>query len=420
VQAYLLEVAPGAGSMLVGLVLVLPFLGGAAAAAEPLTLGRAIAIARERSPRLAAAAALVHGAEGAARAAGRLPNPAVELRTENWQPHGGGPLPDHFALLSIPLPVGGRLGAERALADAELGVAGEDRRETSRRMLLDVAARFVGTVGARGLVATLREQRDGLDEAVRILGRRVDEGVAPGSDLAKIEAELGRLDLAAARAALAMQQAADELAVALGAASPVEPATLVEPAPLPLPAGDPATLVAEALERRPDIAAARARLARARRALALERSRAVPDISVEGGWKRTDGENTGVFALAVPLPLSDRNQGAIARAAGEAEAAARELAAVEAEGRAEARSALAAAVALAARAAGAEHALVAPADVVRRAARSALREGGGDVLRLVDAERVATDARREALELRLEAVLAAIRARVALGEEGVE
>jgi len=69
---------------------------------------------------------------------------------------------------------------------------------------------------------------------------------------------------------------------------------------------------------------------------------------------------------------------------------------------------------------GVDAMLVDPAEIVRRAARAALREGSGDVLRLVDAERVATEARREALELRLAAVLAAVRARVALGEEPID
>jgi outer membrane protein TolC len=64
-----------------------------------------------------------------------------------------------------------------------------------------------------------------------------------------------------------------------------------------------------------------------------------------------------------------------------------------------------------------EQDLVAPAEVVRRAARARLREGGGNLLDLVDAERVAVSARRSLLDLRLEAVLAAVRARLALGEE---
>ena len=57
-----------------------------------------------------------------------------------------------------------------------------------------------------------------------------------------------------------------------------------------------------------------------------------------------------------------------------------------------------------------------PASIVRTAARAAFVEGRGDVLQLVDAERVFGEAAREALEIRLDALHAAIQARIALGE----
>jgi len=397
-----------------GLVAVL--IASVGHADESLTLPRALAIAAEHSPRTAAAAARAQGAAGAAAAAGRPPNPALELRTENWLPHGGGPLPDHFAVLSMPFPLSRRLGVSRSLAASEATLASEDERHVRQRVAVDVAERFVSVLATRGLVAALQEQRAGLEDARRILHRRVVEGVVPGSDVAKVEAELGRLDLNTARAELALEAEATRLAVALGTTEQISPATLVEPQPPRLPEA----ALDDALGRRPDVAAARAQLLRAQQALALERARGTPDVVVAGGWKRTEGSHTGVVGLSIPLPLSDRNESAIARATGEVEAAAREVAAVEAAARAEMSSSLREAHALIGRLGGVDAMLVDPAEIVRRAARAALREGSGDVLRLVDAERVATEARREALELRLAAVLAAVRARVALGEEPID
>ncbi len=402
----------------IGLVAVL--IASVGHADEWLTLARALAIAAERSPRVAAAAARAQGAEGAAETAGRPSNPALELRTENWLPHGGGPLPDHFAVLSMPLPLSRRLGVARSLAASEATVASEDERHVRQRVAVDVAERFVSVLATRGLVAALQEQRAGLEEARRILHRRVLEGVVPGSDVAKVEAELGRLDLTTARAQLALHAEATRLGLALGTTDQISPATLVEPQPPRLPEAALDDALADALGRRADVAAARAQLLRAQQALALERARGIPDVVVAGGWKRTERSHTGVVGLSIPLPLSDRNESAIARATGEVEAAAREVAAVEAAARAEIASSLREARALIGRVGGADAMLVDPAEVVRRAARAALREGSGDVLRLVDAERVATEARREALELRLAAVLAAVRARVALGEEPID
>jgi len=176
-------------------------------------------------------------------------------------------------------------------------------------------------------------------------------------------------------------------------------------------------LARDALKRRPDVAAARARLESAKRALDLERSRAWPDVAVTGGWKRVEDTNTGVMAVVVPLPLTDRNQSEIATAAAEAAAAGHALTLVEAEAEADVIASLETAERLVEVADRVERDLVAPAEVVRRAARARLREGGGSLLELVDAERVAVSAHRTLFDLRLDAVLAVVRARLALGEE---
>jgi outer membrane protein TolC len=63
--------------------------------------------------------------------------------------------------------------------------------------------------------------------------------------------------------------------------------------------------------------------------------------------------------------------------------------------------------------------LLAPADAVRNAALASFREGRSDVLRLLDAERVYGEVRRTMLELRLDALAAALEARFALGLEMV-
>jgi outer membrane protein TolC len=61
--------------------------------------------------------------------------------------------------------------------------------------------------------------------------------------------------------------------------------------------------------------------------------------------------------------------------------------------------------------------LVRPAEAARRAALASFREGAGDVLRVVDAERIYSEARREALDLAVDAFLAIGRVRLAAGQE---
>ncbi|MEP7118640.1 MAG: TolC family protein, partial [Acidobacteriota bacterium] len=133
--------------------------------------------------------------------------------------------------------------------------------------------------------------------------------------------------------------------------------------------------------------------------------------------KRTTGFDTALVGVSVSLPIFDRNKAAAARAGGEERAALADRDALARRLTADAISLLATARVLADRSARTDRELLTPADAVRTAARSAFREGAVDVVRLLDAERVYSEVRRAALELRLEALAAALEARLALGEE---
>ncbi len=85
----------------------------------------------------------------------------------------------------------------------------------------------------------------------------------------------------------------------------------------------------------------------------------------------------------------------------------------------EAHAAVAAAVALADSASRVRRELLTPAEGVRNAAQAMFREGATDVLKLVDAERIYADVRREALSLAIDAYVAAIEARFALAQEEI-
>jgi outer membrane protein TolC len=94
-----------------------------------------------------------------------------------------------------------------------------------------------------------------------------------------------------------------------------------------------------------------------------------------------------------------------------------ELAVVERRARGELAAARDAVNRLGPRARDARATLVGPARAARDAARAAYHAGALDVLRLVDAERVATEAALVAIDLEIDAVAAAIEARLAAGEE---
>jgi cobalt-zinc-cadmium efflux system outer membrane protein len=67
------------------------------------------------------------------------------------------------------------------------------------------------------------------------------------------------------------------------------------------------------LPQNPAIARWETELEQRRAAVDLEKARAVPDPTVSGGYRRFNdtGDSALVFSLAIPLPITNRNQGAI-------------------------------------------------------------------------------------------------------------
>ena len=150
---------------------------------------------------------------------------------------------------------------------------------------------------------------------------------------------------------------------------------------------------------------------------ALERARRIPDPVLSFGYKRTNGVDSAVAGVVMDIPLFDRRGVAAAKALGEAHAAAAERNAIDRRLASDAATLVLSAQMLAQRSLRADADLLMPANTVRNAARVAFGEGRGDILKVLDAERVYGDVRRTILELRLDALAAALDARVALGQE---
>jgi cobalt-zinc-cadmium efflux system outer membrane protein len=167
------------------------------------------------------------------------------------------------------------------------------------------------------------------------------------------------------------------------------------------------------------VIAAEAARARTMHVVASERARQYPDAAVSAGYKRTAGIDTLVLGVALTVPLFDRNGAAMTRAIGTERAAAADRDALIHELTVDAASLIRAAEAMATQAANAASELVGPAAAVRASALAAFRERSTDVLKVIDAERVYTDVRRAAVDLRLDALLTTIEARFALGEEAI-
>jgi len=398
--------------------LLLALGGGMAPAAaqeppQPFTLAQALARAREVAPESAATAARVEAARVGASEAGRTANPVFEFRQENWLSGvSRDELPlDTFAEVTQLVEIGGKRGARKGVAEASVGVEEAHAGLIRLRLAREVTRTYLDALRQRERRQTLTVQAADLAEMVRVMDRRVALGTTAEADLLKLRTEEARAGLELVRSDVGARRALAELAARLD----LDP--VLESLEFPnVPAVEAVDLPA-ALSRRPDMALAQRSIEAARQTLRLEDARGVPDPSVNGGWKRTIGYDTAQFTISMPLPLFNRNQQARVIAAGAVKAAELELMATERRARGEFLAARDAAERLGTRARDARATLLEPARAAREAARAAYRAGALDVLRLVDAERVATEAALVVTDLEIDAAAAAIDARLAAGED---
>ena len=378
---------------------------------DVLTLDAAVDMARRHAPAVRAAQARAAAEAGASDAAGRWRAPTLDLSIENLGPQDL----DHdaFVWFTQPLDIGARRSTRIDAAQAMRASSLLD--VDARRRLVDLAVvdTYLAVVRARQATVLLAAHERAIEDVVSLMRRRVTEGVAPEGDLRKLEAEKARTMIARVRADLDVRQQALALGVLIGNADPTLGARVVLPPPPPVAAMD----VTAAVEQRADVRAAAGRVEERRTAAAAERALGATSIAATGGYKRTSGYNTGTAGVSIDLPIGLRNTPARLRAEAEVTAATLDLEQARASARAEIEQALLAARVLGEEATRVVSSLVEPAVIAQRAARAAYREGTGDALSLVDADRVYLDTQREALAVQLDAAAASIRARLALGED---
>jgi outer membrane protein, heavy metal efflux system len=390
-------------------------LGGAARADTPTpSIDETQLLARvANDPQLARIAAELDLARADVVAAGVRPNPTISFEREEVFPDGG--LATDYLRLELPLEISGRRALHVASARASAAaVASESERA---RFAVTVAALRAFRIAAyeRLRVDLLRAERAALVKAVEVVRKRSTAGASSGYDLQRIELELLAYDDLSASAETQLATARVELGAVAGLAGGVD---ANDPLPLPNDPADVATL-ASTVESHPDFRAATLRVDGAR-SLSRAASRAwVPELTLAGGIISQDlgtetarGYTAGLF---VAIPLFEHGQVDRARGAAQARVARADREVLARDISAAIRAAHLTFTRTLARARGIEEKQIARLDQLLRSAETAYREGGGNVVELVDAYRTARDTRLRDLELRRDARLAELELWLALG-----
>jgi cobalt-zinc-cadmium efflux system outer membrane protein len=263
----------------------------------------------------------VRAQEARALQAGLWPNPVLGTETEDLSTEG--PIGDfidseQMVQVSQPIELWGRPGKRREVAEQDRALAGWDYEAARLDVVSQTTRAFVGLVAAEERVHLARELVRLSEEIFQTVSRQVETG-----EVSPVEKERARVPLSQARIRLrraleARESARTTLAGQWGR-SDTTAFSAVEGTFGPVDPVPSLDAVKGALDQNPALARQADEIERARAVLSLEKSDRFPVPSVTAGWQRfggrTGSDQTAFKAgIALPLPLFDRNQGAVQRA----------------------------------------------------------------------------------------------------------
>lgn len=278
-----------------------------------VTLDEAVARALAFHPAVEAAAHGVSAAEARARQAGLWPNPGLEIEVENFggdQDLHGFKSAETTALVTQPLPLGGKVGRRRAVADAEFAVASRDLESVRLDIVERATVAFATVLAAQQREDLAVKLLDVAEDFARIVQAKVDAGKVSPVESTRAQIEVAQARVRRARAARELRAARTRLAAAWGSSvADFDRAVGDLPRPVfPPPFEDLRTTLAAT----PDVGRLDDLVERQSRVVALEKSLRIPDLAVGIGPRRFEetGQSAWVAGVGLSIPIFDRNQGA--------------------------------------------------------------------------------------------------------------
>ncbi len=279
---------------------------------DTISLRQALSIALLKNPELAVFSYEVRAGEARILQAGLLPNPEVEMESENLGGSGdfrGFNGSETTIQLSQLIQLAGKRQKRTRIAALDRDLAGWDYETKRIDLFTDVTRAFIDVLAAQEHLALAGELADLAEKVHNAVSERVKAGkVSPVEETkAKVALSMSKIDWE--RAKRVLKAVKKRLASFWGSASPtfqnVE-GNLNNISPIP-------TL--EQLNNRvlqnPDIARWVIELKKREAAVKLADAEKIPDLTLKGGVRRLNESNDNAFVLGVsiPIPIFNRNQG---------------------------------------------------------------------------------------------------------------
>lgn len=320
------------------------------------------------------------------------PNPEFEVTSESYPLFESNPGPffqnnELIVRAGQPIEIAGKRRKRTLVAEQEVEVAQSFLQDTIRQLKRELKTRYYRVVLAKAELELARQVLAQFDEIIRINRLRYKQGEISGLDLARIETERRRFFDDVVAAELALQNGKTGLLELLGA-SDLSASFDVTEALVFRPLSVTAEQFQElAIMARADLQARRQQVERERRQVAVEKSLGVPNITPFFGYKRNLVDNTVTFGVRWNLPLFNRNQGEVARAAARVDQAGYEVQRTELAVRSDVLQTYQAVQAEERRVRAFEDTYVNTARKARDIAQASYRLGALDLIGFLDAER---------------------------------
>jgi len=294
--------------------LAAPLLSPLVASAQPaateqarLTLDQAQELAAAHSPELSSAQHEVDATSGGVMQAGAWRNPELTTTVEDFRSRTR----TTTATIGIPLELGGKRSARLSAAERARDVAAAQLANTKAKVRAQVVARYFGLVVAQERLRLANDSAKLAAKAADVVGRRVDAGKVSPVDATRAKVDAANAQLEVAEAQSEVKAARQTLAALWGESQPRFGD--VDGDLSGVPAGPSSAELLRDLDNAPSLRATSLEIDSRKALVDVERSKAVPDVVLSVGAKRDNelGLTQAVVGISIPLPLFDRNQGAV-------------------------------------------------------------------------------------------------------------
>lgn len=385
---------------------------------ENLTSTDAARLALANDPRLRAALHRIASARADLVQAGLLPNPVLALDLGFPIDGSGGATKVGVSLTQQLAAILSR-GDRQSAADAALREQVLSTSDLALRTVAHARAAHARVLFAQSAIAPMQESVAAAEHAVDTARRRLAAGEDNSLEVNRQRLAFARLSAELLQRQTDLELRKRELLARLGlAANPAELTVSGAPSDSPSAAPMPETeseTIADALQYRLDLAAARAAADSARARIGIERKSRF-DLSAGPAFERTDDKRKELGpSIQASIPIFDTGDARIAKAHAEAARLALEADEIEQSSIAEARAAYLTAKSARALAARYESEVAALSDTNLALAQRAFTAGQTDLTVLLESRQSAIDARLKLIDLQEKAALADIELRRAIG-----